>query len=134
MQNETARQELKKVIWTARRRTFFGLPWTFTRYHLSQEKLVVESGFFRHRVDEIRLYRIKDVLLKRNLRERILGLGTIFVASSDHTMGDFEIQRVRNSRVVAESLSDLVEESRRRNRVVARELLGDNCGSDHYMM
>ena len=113
----------KEVLWNDRKRTFLGLPWSFTRYQLTGEKFILETGFFSRKTDEVRLYRIRDVSLSRKLGERIFGLGTIAIASSDRTLGDFEIKRVKHSKAVAEVLSDLVEENRLRNRVGTREIL-----------
>jgi uncharacterized membrane protein YdbT with pleckstrin-like domain len=61
------------VVWKDRKRIIFGLPWTFTRYSLTQEKLIVDTGFISRKEDEIRLYRILDITLKRPLGQRTLG-------------------------------------------------------------
>ena len=121
----------KRVIWRDRRRTVFGLPWTTTRYSLTAEKFILERGFFRHHLDEVRLYRVKDISLDRNLRERVMGLGTVSVVSSDKSAPQFEIARIRNSRAFTELLSDLVEENCR--RVYARELLERRRDGQEYM-
>ena len=65
------------IVWKDRKRIFFGLPWTFTRYALTEEKLYIKTGVFSTREEEVRLYRIMDVTLKRSLWERLCGLGTI---------------------------------------------------------
>jgi len=117
-------EQPKRVVWKERRRTWFGLPWTFTKYSLTAEKFILERGLLHHHVDEVRLYRIKDLSLRRSFTERLLGLGTISVISADRSMPRFEIARIKNSRAVKELLSDLVEENRRRNRVLAGEIFG----------
>ena len=108
-------------IWKDRKRTFLGLPWSFTRYRLTEEKLIIDTGFFTRREDEIRLYRIMDIGLKRSLGERILGLGTIHCCSGDKTSPEFDIKRIKKSRDVKELLSDLVEKRRLEQRVGVRE-------------
>ena len=112
----------KSILWSDRKRTWFGVP-CFTRYTLTGEKLIVEDGFLHQHLDEVRLYRIRDVGLNRSMRERLLGLGSISIASTDQTMGNFSIERVRDSRQVMNLLSELVEENRRRNYVYARDSL-----------
>ena len=67
----------KPILWTDKKRPFLGLPLSFTRYTLTEEKLMISSGFFNKREEEIRLYRIEDVTLNRTLGERICGVGTI---------------------------------------------------------
>ena len=121
----------RRVIWRARKRTIFGLPWTFTLYSLTPEKFMLESGFLRRQMDEVRLYRVQDLTFKQSLVERILGLGTIVVESGDRSMPHFEIARIRNSRAFMSLLSDLVEENRRRNYVYAREVLEHEHDFDH---
>ncbi len=72
-----------KLIWSDRRRLWCGLPWTFTTYRLTEDRLFVKSGFLNLREDEVRLYRIKDLVLRRSLLQRMFGLGTIQIISSE---------------------------------------------------
>ena len=108
-------------VWKDRKRTFLGLPWSFTRYRLTEEKLIIDTGFFTRKEDEIRLYRIMDIGLQRTLGERMFGLGTIHCCSGDKTSPEFDIKRIKKSRDVKELLSDLVEKRRLEQRVGVRE-------------
>lgn len=56
-----------EIIWRDRKRPFLGLPWSFTIYTLTEEKLLVKTGILRQKEEEVRLYRIMDVTLKRSL-------------------------------------------------------------------
>ncbi len=112
-----------KIVWKDRKRIIFGLPWSFTRYSLTEDKLIIDTGFLNRTEDEVRLYRILDVTLRRSLFERLFGLGTIHCCSSDKSMGDFDISRIKRSRDVKELLSEMVEEQRRIRRVAMRELV-----------
>ncbi|MBQ2955013.1 MAG: PH domain-containing protein [Clostridia bacterium] len=124
-----------KYLWRARKRTLFGLPLSFTVYKLTNEKLMIESGFLNKKEEEIRLYRILDITLRRSLGERLFGLGTIHCCSADKSTPEFDISRIRNAAAVKEQLSDLVETERTARRVSSRELMagdGDELGdSDH---
>ena len=123
--------EKHEVKWKDRKRTIFGLPWSFTRYRLTDDKLIVSTGLFSINEEEIRLYRIMDVTLKRSLGERLWGLGTIHICSSDKTTPEIDIKRVRQSSDVKEMLSDMVEAARKKNRVSAREFMAaDDMGDD----
>lgn len=113
-----------KSLWHDRKRNVFGLPWTFTVYETSPDILYITTGFLSRRDDEIRLYRISDITLTESLWQRILHTGTIHCDSSDKTMQNFDIINIKNPREVKEMLSDMVEESRRRNHVYARENMG----------
>ena len=112
-------------VWKDRKRIIFGLPWTFTVYKLTNEKLLVETGFLSKKEEEVRLYRIMDLTLNRPLGQRLWGLGTIHCCTADKSTPEFEIKRIKNAQAVKELLSDLVEEQRELKRVSAREFMAD---------
>lgn len=119
------------IVWRDRKRTkFLGLPWTFTVYRLTNDRLLIKRGFFTTTEDEVRLYRIMDLSLKRTFGQKLFGTGSILCHSSDKTMGDFEIINVKNSNYVKNLLSDLVEKERMEKRVSNREFISDNCADD----
>ena len=111
---------MAEIIWKDRKRIFFGLPWTFTKYSISEDRLFISTGFFSVKEDEVRLYRIMDVSLERKLWQRMCGLGTIKCCSADKTMGDFEIKNIKKSR---EMLSNMVEDERTKKKVSSREFM-----------
>lgn len=112
-------------IWSDRKRLWCGLPWTFTVYSLSKDRLFVKSGLLSTREDEVRLYRILDISLKRTLIQRIFGLSTIELHTSDKTLGNFNLVNIKKGYDVKETLSQLVEEVRTEKRVTNREYMGD---------
>lgn len=112
-----------EIVWQDRKRIWCGFPWTFTKYELSRDKMIIKTGFFTQNQDEVRLYRILDLSLKRSLGQRIFGLGTIYCHSVDKTLKNFEIKNIKNSECVKNQLSDLIEEARRANRVSSREFM-----------
>ncbi len=122
--------ENQTCLWKDRKRTFLGLPLSFTKYCLTDDRLFIETGFFNSVENEVRLYRILDLQLSRSLGQKIFGLGTIKVKSADKTMGDFEIKNIKNSKAVKEQLSNLVEEMRDKKRVVNREMMVDDTDDD----
>lgn len=120
------------TIWRDRKRTFFGLPWSFTRYTLTGEKLIVDVGFLRRREDEVRLYRIMDITLKRSLSQRIFGIGTIHCCSADKTTPEFDLKNIKNPVDVKNLLSDLIEEERAKKRVSGREFMSGDEDIDGF--
>lgn len=122
-----------QTVWKARKRLkFLGLPWTFTTYTLTEEKLLIDSGFLNRKQDETRLYRILDMSLERSFAQRIFGLGTIICNTSDQTSPILKIINIRKSKAVKEVLSELVEKERVSKRVSAREYMHDHCDDlDH---
>ena len=122
----------KNTVWSDRKRTLFGLPWSFTRYILTDEKLLIIKGLFKQTEEEIRLYRILDMTLNRSLGQRIDRVGTIHCCSSDKTSSEFEIKRIRNPREVKEMLSDLVEKQRIARGVNIREEMAPNLSDTNH--
>ena len=111
------------VVWQDRKRIIFGLPWTFTKYVLTKEKLLIQTGILNTKEEEVRLYRIMDVTLRRSLGQRLFGLGTIHCCSADKSTPEFDIKWIPNSAAVKEKLSDLVEAERMAKRVSSREFM-----------
>ena len=113
------------ILWKDRKRPLFGLPLSFTRYKLTEEKLLINTGFFSIKEEEIQLYRIMDVTLKCSLLQRIFNVGTIHCCSGDKTTPEFDIKDVKNPSHVKELLSKNIEIQRDRKRISGREFLGD---------
>ena len=118
----------KEIVWSDRKRIIFGLPWTFTKYSLTKEKLLVETGILNKDEEEIRLYRIMDLTLKRSLWERLFGLGTIHCCTADKSSPELDIKWIKDSAYVKDLLSDLVEQERMEKRVSSREFFSDSDG------
>ncbi len=114
-------------IWKERKRNALGLPWTFTKYALTDDRLFITSGLLKTVEDEVRLYRIVDLSLSQTLSQKIFGIGTIQVSSADKSMRDFEIKNIKKPRDVKEQLSKLVEENRDKKRVTNREFMGEDA-------
>jgi len=118
------------MLWKARKRIWCGLPWTFTVYSFDEERIFVDTGFFNKRQDEIRMYRVLDITMTRSFGQRIFGMGSIQLKTSDKTMGDFEIKNIKKVKEVKMQLSDLIEANREKKRVVSREFMSSNDGDD----
>lgn len=121
-----------EYVWKDKKRTIFGLPWTFTTYKLTKDKLLIESGFLSKKEEEIRLYRIMDLTLNRPFWQRIWGLGTIHCCTADKSTPEFDVLKIKNAEYVKNLLSDMVEERRDEKRVSAREYMDDDTDDfDH---
>ena len=119
------------TVWSDRKHTLFGLPWSFTKYILTDEKLLIVKGFWKQDEEEIRLYRIFDMSLTRTVRDRLDRVGTIHCCSGDKSSPEFDIKRIRNARNVKEMLSDLVEKQKIARGVSVREEMGLSIDHDH---
>ena len=117
------------IVWKDRKRTLFGLPWSFTKYSSTEDKLLISTGVFNTKEEEIRLYRILDLTLNRSFGERLFGLGTIHCCTADRSTPEFDIKRIKNPNQVKELLSDMVEKERDSKRVTSREFM---IGEDDF--
>ena len=115
-----------EYVWKDRKRIIFGLPWSFTVYKLTKEKLLIESGIFNKKQEEIRLYRVMDLTLNRPFEQRLWGLGTVHCCTADKSTPEFDIGRIKNAEQVKDMISDLVEEQRDLKRVSAREFMSED--------
>ena len=115
-----------QYVWKDKKRTIFGLPWTFTTYKLTKDKLLIESGFLSKKEEEVRLYRIMDLTLNRPFWQRIWGLGTIHCCTADKSTPEFDVLKIKNAEYVKNLLSDMVEEERDKKRVSEREYMSDD--------
>lgn len=123
------KNSIRNLKWYSRKRNFLGLPWSFTVYYFTDERLFVKTGFFRTIENEVRLYRVLDITLKRNLWQKLFRMGTVVLQTADKSSPIVELKNVKDSRKVKEMLSELVETNRERKRVVNREYM---TGSDEY--
>ena len=112
-----------EYIWCDRKR-FLGMPLSFTRYALSEDRLFLSVGFLNVKDDEILLYRIRDISSSRSLWQRLFGVGTVSVVSSDKTMPTLVLKNIKRPLVVKELIHDQVEEMKIRRRMRVGEVMG----------
>lgn len=113
-----------KYLWKDRKR-YLGMPLSFTRYQLSDDRLFLSVGFLNIKDDEILLYRVRDITTSRTLGQRIFGVGTVTVSSSDKTMPILKLENVKDPVFVKELLHKQVEEMKIRRRVRVGEIMGN---------
>lgn len=101
-------------LWSDKKRPFFGLPISFTRYTLYPDRLIVRYGLLISRQEEIRLYRVVDHVLRQSIIQRLFRVGSVFIFASDSSTRKYRIESVRQPYEVAHMLSELAEMERRR--------------------
>ena len=110
-----------QYIWKDRKR-YLGLPLSFTRYAVSDDRLFLSTGLLNIKDEEILLYRVRDLSLSRSLGQRIFGVGTIVVTSSDKSQPVLQIKNVKDPAGVKELIHTQVEEMKIRRRVRVNEV------------
>ncbi|MGN0204970.1 MAG: PH domain-containing protein [Coprococcus sp.] len=115
--------ENKGILWSDRKR-ILGLPITFTKYELDEERLTIRRGLLTSTVDETLLYRILDIKMSRTLGQKIFGVGTIHLYSADRTDQHLDLESISKPDEVRKQLSRLVEKARMEKRMAGREMYG----------
>ena len=118
-----------QCLWKDRKR-YFGLPLSFTRYSLSEDRLFLSVGFLNIKDDEILLYRVRDIDTERTLWQRMFGVGTVTVVSSDKTMPNLVLKNVKDPVFVKELIHKQVEEMKIQRRVRFGEIMTSDMDGD----
>jgi hypothetical protein len=117
---------MKKIIWKDRKRTFLGLPLSFTVYTLTEDKLYTRIGLFSLKEDEVELYRVIDKSKKKSLGERIFGCGTIILdVQKDKDTPVKILKGVKNVDKVYDLIDEQININRDKYRVKGRDMIGD---------
>ncbi len=117
------------IIWKDRKRVL-GMPLSFTRYALTEDRLFHSVGFLNIKDDEVLLYRVRDINTSRTLGQRLFGVGTVTVMSSDKSMPTMVLKNIKDPLAVKELLHQQVEEMKIRRRVRVGEIMSGNYDED----
>lgn len=105
-------------------------------FELTNERLRVSNGVINQEIDEVELYRVKDILVVRKWWMRMTGLGTIHLDTSDRSMPQIDIHAIKDSLELRESLRKKVEAMRDKKRVREMDLdeTAEEDGGSEEMM
>jgi uncharacterized membrane protein YdbT with pleckstrin-like domain len=97
---------------------YFWLRSLGTHYRITSQRVIVETGMFGKRVDQLDLYRIVDFVVERSFGQRIMGTGTITIDSMDKTTPVTRIEGIRaNVMGLYERLRASAEQEKQRRAV-----------------
>lgn len=112
-----------EIIWTGKK-CIMGMPISFTRYILTEAKLITRVGLLNLKEDEIELYRVYDKSMKLPFGQRIVGCGTITLLSKDSDTPTKTLEKIKNPREVKRLLDAAVQEQRDKYSVRGRDMMG----------
>ena len=78
-----------EILWADTKR-ILGMPISFTKYRVDENRLYCKRGFLKVETDELLLYRIMDIRSSQTLGQRIFGVGTVVLFCTDKTSGVLE--------------------------------------------
>ena len=109
---------------------FLGLPFTFTVYHVGEDTLTIDRGFFNKAEDDRYMYKIQDVNHSATLMERIMGLGTVTCFTADVTDRTLILKHIKHSKDVKNYIFEKSEAA----RIKRRTLNMQNISADPLMV
>ena len=118
-----------EIIWTGKK-CIMGMPISFTRYILTEAKLITRVGLLNLKEDEIELYRVYDKSMKLPFGQRIVGCGTITLLSKDSDTPTKTLEKIKNPREVKRLLDAAVQEQRDKYSVRRRDMMGASAHMD----
>lgn len=96
-------------------------------YEVTPDRLIVKRGIVMKSIDEIELYRIKDIRMDFSLLNQWAGIGTICMVSSDETTrtGELVLRHVPRALARREELRRLVDAARKARGVRELDMFQD---------
>lgn len=82
-------------------------------YRLTSQRFFHESGILRHVTDRIETIDMDDVVFEQTILERLVGVGSIRITSSDRSHPELRINGIEDVKTVAH----LIDESRHKERL-----------------
>lgn len=89
---------------------------TKKRYIIMTETIVVRTGIIAVKFDFLELFRVKDFVVSQSVFERIFGLMTVRLHTSDLSTRALAIRGIPKSNIT-ETIRNLVQETRLNNRI-----------------
>lgn len=96
--------------WRDRKR-YWGLPLSFDVYAITEDRLILSSGLLLQTERSIMLYRVRDISLSRSFTQRLFGVGTVTVMTSDNEV--VTLENISAPRQVKELLHQNIEDQKR---------------------
>lgn len=115
--------ESTEIVWKDRKHHLW-FPWSFTKYYIENERLMIQKGLFNTTLEETLLYRIVDITMKQGLGGKIFGTGSLVLKAKVDATPEIVLENISDPKRIRTLLSNLVEENRKQRNVVGKEFFG----------
>jgi len=65
-----------------------------TMYRITEDRIELELGFFQRDIDNLELFRIQDVRVHRGFYDRLVGIGTVKLTTSDKSHPELFLRKI----------------------------------------
>jgi len=90
-------------------------------YEVTAERIEWSRGILDRRVDNVDMFRVVDLKMRRNLLDCIFGIGTVVLITNDKTDPEFVFEKVRDCRYLYDVIKEASLAADRRTGVVHLE-------------
>ena len=91
------------------------------RYEITADRIEWSRGIFDRKVDNIDMFRVMDLRLRRNIFDCIFGIGRVTLITSDKSDPEFTFEKLRRSRLLYDTIKCASLEADRKTGVVHLE-------------
>ena len=94
-----------------------------TRYRLTTQRLFAQTGLIAKNLEEVELFRVKDVTLSQGMLDWMLGTGTVTVLSTDDTAPRLALAGIRDPLAAKEAIRTAFRAARQREGMRTAEFI-----------
>jgi len=87
------------------------------RYVLTKETIIMKTGILARKYDNLELFRVKDLIVSQSIFERIFGLMTIRIHTTDLSTNILNLKGIPLSNI-SETIRELVQTARLKNHII----------------
>ena len=132
MKRQTENKEAEVRYVERKRLLFFGLPWTFTKYTITDDMLTVDEGFLTVEENDCYMYKIQDVKLTASVLERMFKLGTIVCYTGDVTNKELKLVHIKHAKEIKSYLLEASEQARIKRRILHTQDIGAETEDEEF--
>ncbi len=89
-----------------------------TRYEVSADRIEWSRGLLDRKVDNLDMFRVIDLKLRRSLLDCIVSVGSVTIITTDKTDPEFTFEKIRNPRKLYDAIKKASLDADRRGNVI----------------
>jgi membrane protein YdbS with pleckstrin-like domain len=89
-----------------------------TYYKVSADRIEFGKGIFDRKVDNLDMFRVVDLKLRRSFLDCIVGVGTVLLTTTDKSHPDFVFEKVRGARQLYDTIKKATLSADRKTNVI----------------